>query len=208
MVTSSPHLGSAQKILAACQHLASEQGIGQLRVDKVAQLAGVNKRMIYHHFGNKKGLQAELARWQIFVIKQHLEDDFGFTERLFGSASTQESSLWPLHDIGDKSSAQLAGRIFLQLLATADVGKDIPSRGWEIYCSRVVNLALFGVSEHLHTRIGQRNSANVLNSDKTSERGVKSQQEDPGNTKINKPRYRLAAGRRHVPTGGDGTSKS
>tara|TARA_B100000902_G_scaffold127918_1_gene127308 strand:- start:123 stop:644 length:522 start_codon:yes stop_codon:yes gene_type:complete len=46
--------------------LIAELGIAGLRVDEVARRAQVNKRMIYHYFGSKKGLWAQ-------VLDRHVE---------------------------------------------------------------------------------------------------------------------------------------
>lgn len=45
-----------QKILAAAETEFSEVGLYGARVDSIAERAGVNKRMIYAHFGNKEQL--------------------------------------------------------------------------------------------------------------------------------------------------------
>ncbi len=44
------------KILAAAENEFSEKGYFGARIDEIAESAGVNKRMIYEHFGNKDGL--------------------------------------------------------------------------------------------------------------------------------------------------------
>lgn len=51
-----------QKILAAAIAEFSTHGHAGARVDRIAAMAGVNKRMIYHHFGSKAGVfEAVLA---------------------------------------------------------------------------------------------------------------------------------------------------
>ena len=45
-----------QKILAAAETEFAEVGLYGARVDSIAERAGVNKRMIYAHFGNKEQL--------------------------------------------------------------------------------------------------------------------------------------------------------
>ena len=45
-----------QKILAAAEAEFSQIGLYGARVDSIAERAGVNKRMIYAHFGNKEQL--------------------------------------------------------------------------------------------------------------------------------------------------------
>lgn len=43
-------------ILAAATAEITAKGLGGARVDEIAERAGVNKRMIYHYFGDKDGL--------------------------------------------------------------------------------------------------------------------------------------------------------
>ncbi len=45
-----------QKILQAAEKAFAEKGLYGARVDEISKLAGVNKRMIYAYFGNKKEL--------------------------------------------------------------------------------------------------------------------------------------------------------
>ncbi len=45
-----------RQILAAALKEFSAKGLAGARVDEIARSAGVNKRMIYHYFGNKDGL--------------------------------------------------------------------------------------------------------------------------------------------------------
>lgn len=56
MVTMPRANNSMSAILAATVAELAQHGSGALRVDAVAQRAGVNKRMIYHHFGDRQGL--------------------------------------------------------------------------------------------------------------------------------------------------------
>ncbi len=44
------------RILSAAKSAFAEAGLGGARVDEIAARAKVNKRMIYHYFGNKDGL--------------------------------------------------------------------------------------------------------------------------------------------------------
>jgi TetR/AcrR family transcriptional regulator len=47
---------TAAAILAAAANEFATHGFGGGRVDRIAERAGVNKRMIYHHYGHKRGL--------------------------------------------------------------------------------------------------------------------------------------------------------
>ncbi len=47
---------SRRRILAAATAEFATKGFGDARVDEIAQRAGINKRMLYHYFGNKDDL--------------------------------------------------------------------------------------------------------------------------------------------------------
>jgi AcrR family transcriptional regulator len=47
---------SRARILQAARTEFAQHGLGGARVDRIAQLAGINKRMLYHYFGNKDDL--------------------------------------------------------------------------------------------------------------------------------------------------------
>ena len=47
---------SQQRILAAATEVFAAQGLDGARVDDIAERAGINKRMLYHYFGNKDDL--------------------------------------------------------------------------------------------------------------------------------------------------------
>lgn len=51
-----------EKILVASEKVFSEKGIAGARVDEIAELSGVNKRMIYAYFGNKEQLYENVLR--------------------------------------------------------------------------------------------------------------------------------------------------
>src|SRR5215468_9923266 len=49
-----------ERILAAALREFSEKGFAGARVDRIARRARVNKRMLYHYFGNKESLFREI----------------------------------------------------------------------------------------------------------------------------------------------------
>jgi len=51
-----------ERILAAALKEFSARGFAGARVDAIASAAGVNKRMLYHYFGNKESLFREILR--------------------------------------------------------------------------------------------------------------------------------------------------
>jgi AcrR family transcriptional regulator len=54
--------GTQARILDAAFEEFCEKGLAGARVDAIADRAGVNKRMLYHYFGNKEELFTELLR--------------------------------------------------------------------------------------------------------------------------------------------------
>lgn len=53
---------SKQRILKAARQIFATKGLDGARVDDIAALAQINKRMIYHYFQNKEGLYLEVLR--------------------------------------------------------------------------------------------------------------------------------------------------
>jgi AcrR family transcriptional regulator len=51
-----------ERILAAALREFSARGLAGARVDRIARRARINKRMLYHYFGNKDGLFREIMR--------------------------------------------------------------------------------------------------------------------------------------------------
>lgn len=70
------------KLLAAGVELFSARGYDGVAVDEIVGRAGVNKRMLYHYFGNKDGLYVEVLR-VVFADLEKIE-----IEALRGETST------------------------------------------------------------------------------------------------------------------------
>jgi AcrR family transcriptional regulator len=51
-----------ERILNAALHEFSAEGLAGARVDRIARRARINKRMLYHYFGNKDDLFREILR--------------------------------------------------------------------------------------------------------------------------------------------------
>jgi AcrR family transcriptional regulator len=69
---------SRERILAAAREEFAEHGFDGARVDRIAALAGINKRMLYHYFGNKDDLfcavlEASYAHKRESEMALHLE---------------------------------------------------------------------------------------------------------------------------------------
>jgi AcrR family transcriptional regulator len=65
-------------ILAAATGEITEKGLGGARVDEIAERAGVNKRMIYHYFGDKDGLYLAVLEASYEMIRsEEIKLDLG-----------------------------------------------------------------------------------------------------------------------------------
>lgn len=56
------------RLIEVTSKLMADLGAAGLRVDQVAALAKVNKRMIYHYFGDKEGLTVKVLAQQVLVL--------------------------------------------------------------------------------------------------------------------------------------------
>lgn len=63
---------SRRRILEAAAKVFARSGLAGARVDEVAAVAGINKRMLYHYFGNKEGLYLAVLEDQVDRIYRHL----------------------------------------------------------------------------------------------------------------------------------------
>ncbi|MEW5922686.1 MAG: TetR/AcrR family transcriptional regulator [Candidatus Zixiibacteriota bacterium] len=64
--------GSAAKILAAARAEFAAYGLAGARVDRIAEQSGINKAMIYYHFGSKENLYQEVIKEVIAGIAAFL----------------------------------------------------------------------------------------------------------------------------------------
>jgi AcrR family transcriptional regulator len=62
-----------ESILAAATREFAARGLGGARVDAIARLAGANKRMLYHYFGDKEGLFLAVMERTYAHIRQREE---------------------------------------------------------------------------------------------------------------------------------------
>ncbi len=75
-----------QKILLSSENEFAEKGFFGARVDEIAENAGVNKRMIYEHFGNKE----ELYKTVLFGVYKRLAE---YEETYYGTELTPDEAI-------------------------------------------------------------------------------------------------------------------
>jgi TetR/AcrR family transcriptional regulator len=75
-----------QKILLSSENEFAEKGFFGARVDEIAENAGVNKRMIYEHFGNKE----ELYKTVLLGVYKRLAE---YEETYYGTELTPDAAI-------------------------------------------------------------------------------------------------------------------
>ena len=86
-------------ILQAAMEEIVAHGLGGARIDKIAERAKSNKRMIYHYFGDKEGLYAEVL-------------DHGLTKMRIAETSLRLSECSPLE--GVEAIVRFVWRYFIE----------------------------------------------------------------------------------------------
>jgi len=95
-----------EKILASARKEFAEKGLEGSRVDRIAEGAGVNKAMIYYHFGSKERLYQAILE-ELFgrargfldrVLAKHmsLEERLSEVARFYSDAFTSSPELRPI----------------------------------------------------------------------------------------------------------------
>jgi Transcriptional regulator len=67
-----PHR-TQETILACAAKIFAEHGYAGARIDDIAEQSGMNKRMIYHYFGDKRGLYTKVLEEQLLHMSEHLQ---------------------------------------------------------------------------------------------------------------------------------------
>ncbi len=105
-----------QSILEAAHREFCEVGLAGARVDRIAKLSGVNKRMLYHYFESKEELFREMLRRNMVqlsnaeaVTPPNLGEALGYWQELMiGNSDWMRLSVWEAlnygaeHIIGEK----------------------------------------------------------------------------------------------------------
>lgn len=83
---------SKPAIIGAAIELIASDGAMGLRIDGVAELAGVNKRMIYHHFKGREGLLNRVFAHLTAIAKDRGHSVVWFAQTFGSSKIAQDSS--------------------------------------------------------------------------------------------------------------------
>tara|TARA_A100001015_G_scaffold290507_1_gene363604 strand:- start:106 stop:657 length:552 start_codon:yes stop_codon:yes gene_type:complete len=81
------------RLIEVASKMMADHGVAGLRVDRVASLAKINKRMIYHYFGDKEGLAVKVLEKQLLAITPVLSESEIGTLRYFFDQSGTDASL-------------------------------------------------------------------------------------------------------------------
>lgn len=69
--------GTRERILSAAEEEFAAHGLRGARVSDIVARAGVNERMLYHHFGDKDGLYLAVLRRYFFDVVNRFEEALG-----------------------------------------------------------------------------------------------------------------------------------
>jgi len=199
MVTREPEQTRA-RILEAGEQVLYEHGQGNLRIDSVARTAGVNKRMIYHYFGDKQGLVDAVYRVQMDRLLGNPEPLHADTTSVLRGMLEQYGTAYEQPARPSPSAQQLcrAARILLPML----IGGHPPSpaatvapRQWRRFAFEMISLAL---SEWAHGAFGARPGTDEYT--KVSEASVSeafvSKTVSKRSLTTQKPRFRMSSSSR------------
>ncbi len=112
-----------QRILDAALTEFCAKGLDGARVDEIAALSGVNKRMIYHYFGDKEGLFRALLKGKAGQTAEDrgAAEDFSLPEAL---------AHWQAHQFADEEWTRLITWEALTYGAEDIVNETERTRGW------------------------------------------------------------------------------
>ena len=80
------------RLIEVASKMMADRGVAGLRVDRVASLAKINKRMIYHYFGDKEGLAVKVLEKQLLAVTPVLsESEIGVLRYFFDQSGTDAS---------------------------------------------------------------------------------------------------------------------
>ena len=147
-------MSSAERILAATEAELLKSDPGSLRVDRVAQAASVNKRMIYHYYGDREGLiqaaysrqlQRLLAREAAVSVSTRQVIRLLLMERAGSTGNTQAA---PPGSAPDAAQLQRAARVLIPYLLNQAVPRQsiqdptrVSSAAWVSFCVELLSLA-------------------------------------------------------------------
>ena len=158
------------RLIEVASKLMADIGAAGLRVDQVAALAEINKRMIYHYFGNKEGLARRVLAEQVQCLcigLPTLEDEVANFLRLelLADAGAKERSELP-----DAEQTRRAARVVLRgFMDGYGSGRRLPEVLWRALFPPLLGLALH----------------------ETLDPAVESKRSLTPNSKEQKPRYQL-----------------
>mgnify|MGYP000922532668 CR=1 FL=1 len=102
-----------RRILAAALEEFAEKGIDGARVDRIAERARSNKRMLYHHFGSKEGLYRAVLHQRLAERPALGSEDVAAATRLADVFRTLRASpqylrllMWEALERGDAPEAE------------------------------------------------------------------------------------------------------
>lgn len=132
-----------QRLIDTAAEIMATVGIAGLRVDQLAERTRVNKRMIYHYFGNKEGLARRVLAEQVHclcIALPNLEEDLAsFLRReLVADVGISERSAVP-----GTEQMRLAAKVVLRgFMDGYGSGRRLPEAQWRTLFPPLLRLAV------------------------------------------------------------------
>lgn len=153
--------------------MIAEVGIAGLRVDEVARRARVNKRMIYHYFGSKLGLWAQVLDLQVEYLCSSVPDLSDGSKKLLRTEfvsnpqTPRSASAGPVAEMVLRRAAKVVLRRFLDGPAAQAALSDADWRDlFLVLCRLAFNESTASqlpyISEHSQTSVQNERSATVI----------------------------------------------
>ena len=137
-----------RRLLKTATQAVADHGIAGLRVDQIALQAKVNKRMIYHYFGDKEGLLASVELLQVEKLSAPLSASEQQVLKTALSISDKQS-LNTSGLLGGETSQQQAAVVVLRgLLDRWDSMNTFPNHDLQVLLSKLCQLAFTGVRDN------------------------------------------------------------
>ena len=134
-VNGMPRAGNRERILEAAVNEFAELGFAGARVDRIAKESGLNKQLIYHYFGNKRGLYEAAFESLVLKVRGTLPDG-----EIDGSAVVRGMGVTRRTDSSDAARSELdqitygmSRFIVWEALAGQGTGADLAEKRTENY---------------------------------------------------------------------------
>lgn len=131
-------IATQQRLLAAARAEFQEHGFAGARVDRIAQLAGANKRLIYVYFGDKERLFDTVVTKNLEAVVDAVPFDAsdlpGYAERLFDywQEHPETVRLFWWRNLEGSATTDVEESAYQRYVAALDQARQVPAARQEL----------------------------------------------------------------------------